>query len=367
MKRTRTFPLKPFQPRMHRGFSLVELMVGLTIGMVLVAGLSLLFANSSQSGNELEKSIRQIENGRYAVELLHDDLSLAGFYGEVPTDFLGYTTPDVCATALNSLGWDKTAPSDPKVPLPLMGLSPTEVDALPATCVANHKAGTVAFAVHRLGADAVAPAAVTASAPHVQTSRCVTDPVADPFIVSATAADFTLKNLQCNATNQVRQYVSRIYYIADCNECGSDTTPTLKMAELRGTQMTVVPLAEGIENMVLEYGFDTTDPADADPATDTSKGTPDIFRTGLSGVVGARDNDWANVVAVRLHLLSRTTERSPDYNDSAKAYVLGPASSTGDNSGFKRRVYTTTVRLTNVAGLREVPPPPTPASSPSSP
>ena len=61
-----------------RGFSLVELMVGMAIGLVLVAGLSLLFANTSQSGNELNKSIRQIENGRYAMDLLHDDLMLAG-------------------------------------------------------------------------------------------------------------------------------------------------------------------------------------------------------------------------------------------------------------------------------------------------
>jgi type IV pilus assembly protein PilW len=352
------------QRQRQRGFSLVELMVGLAIGLVLVAGLALLFANSSQSGNELEKSIRQIENGRYAEELLHDDLALAGFYGEVPADFLGYTTPDVCATALPDLGWDKTVPSDPKVPLPLMGLTAAQAQALPATCITNHKAGTIAFAIHRLGADLVAPAAKVANAPYVQTSRCVTDPVADPFLVSATSGDFTLRNLQCNGINPVRQYVSRIYYIADCNECGSDTTPTLKMAELRGTQMVTVPLAEGIENLVLEYGFDTTDPADADPATDASKGGPDVFRPGLSGVVGARDNDWANVVAVRLHLLSRTTEKSPGYSDSGKTYVMGPSSISGDGSGFKRRVYTTTVRLTNVAGLREVSPPATPASSP---
>lgn len=348
----------------NHGFSLVELMVGLAIGLVLVAGLSLLFANTSRSGNELEKSVRQIENGRYAVELLHDDIALAGFYGEVPTDFLGYTVPDVCATALVNLGWDKTTPSDPKVPVPIIGLTATELDALPTSCLTNHKAGTVGFAIHRLGADLVAPAAMAASTPYVQTSRCVTDPVADPFVVSSSAAAFTLKDLQCSGTNPVRSYVSRIYYIASCNECGTDQTPTLKVAELRGTQMVTLPLAEGIENMVLEYGFDTTDPADLTATADASKGSPDIFRTTLSGVPSTRDNDWSNVVAVRLHLLSITTEKSSDFSDSGKTYVLGPVSVAGDGSGFKRRVYTTTVRLTNVAGLREVTPSAPSASSP---
>lgn len=341
--------------RRHRGFSLVELMVGLTIGLILVAGLSVLFANTSHSGNELEKSIRQIENGRYAMEVLHDDLTLAGYYGEVPGNYISYSSPSVCATALADLGWDKTMPADPKVPQPLRGLAAAEVDALPTTCISNHRAGTPAFALHRLGADAVAPATVTAGVPHVQTSRCNSDPVADPFVVSGTAADFTLRNFPCSGANTVRPYVSRIYYVADCNECGSDTTPTLKMAELRGTQMVTVPLAEGIENMVLEYGFDTTDPADADPATNPGKGRPDVFRTTLSGTVGARDNDWGNVVAVRVHLLSRTTERTQGFSDASKTYVLGPTSVSGDSSGFKRRVYTSTARLINVAGTREVP------------
>lgn len=338
------------------GFSLVELMVGLAIGMILVAGLSLLFANTSRSGSELEKSIRQIENGRYAVELLHDDLELAGYYGEVPGAVLSYSDPSVCATALSDLGWDKTTPSDPKVPLPVKGLSATELAALPTDCINNYRTGTVAFATHRLGADALAPPSIPASTPYVQTSRCNTDPVADPFIFSSTSTAFTLKNFSCSGSNAVRPYVSRIYYIANCNECGSDTTPTLKMAELRGTQMVSVPLAEGIENMVFEYGFDTTDPADPDPATNASKGSPDVFRTTLSGTAGARDNDWANVVAVRLHLLSRTTESTAGYSDSDKTYVLGPVSIAGNNSGFKRRVYTATVRLNNVAGPREVPP-----------
>lgn len=347
----------------QRGFSLMELMVGLTIGMVLVAGLALLFANSSRSGNELDKSIRQIENGRYAIELLHDELTLAGFYGEVPGDLTSYSSPNVCATALADLGWDKTNPSAPRLPQPVRGLTATEAAALPTTCIPNYKAGTVAFAVHRLGTEAVTPAAAaSASAPHVQTSRCYSDPAADPFIIQAgNAATFTLQNFACNAANAVRPYVSRVYYIASCNECGTggDTTPTLKMADLRGTAMTTVPLAEGIEQMALEYGFDTTDPASA-TASAADLGRPDVFRTGLSGTAGARDNDWGNVVAVRLHLLSRTLEPSAGYNDSGKTYTLGPTSLSGDTTGFKRRVYTTTARLINVAGPREVPIPSTP-------
>lgn len=352
----------PLRRASARGFSLVELMVGMAVGLVLIAGLSLLFANTSQSGNELEKSIRQIENGRYAVELLHEDLMLAGFYGEVPSDNLTLSSADLCATGPTALGWDTSIPSTPKAPLPVVGLTDSEASAL--ACLPNRLAGTRAVAVHRLDTDIVAPASITTTdVVYVQTSRCISDPSSSPFVASPDPSTLILREKDCATQSSARKYISRIYYVASCNECGADTVPTLKMAELRGNAMSVIPLAEGIENMVLEYGFDTTDPLDPDPATNASKGLPELFLTGLSGTAGARDNDWANVVAMRIHLLSRTTERSRGYDDAGKTYALGPISINGDTTGFKRRVYTSTVRIINVAGRRETPPPIPPASS----
>lgn len=344
-----------------RGFSLVELMVGMAIGLVLVAGLSLLFANTSQSGNELNKSIRQIENGRYAVELLREDLALAGFYGEVPADALISPDPDLCATDAASLGWDAT-PGAPKAPLPIEGLTDSKASAL--GCLPNRLAGTRAFAVRRLDTDLVAPASITTpDKVYIQTSRCYSVPPEPPFVASPDGSTLTLREKNCATLNSARAYISRIYYIASCNECGADTVPTLKMVELRGSAWVPVPLAEGIENMVLEYGFDTTDPLDTTASANDSKGVPDIFRTDLNPDTTAADGKWANVVAVRLHLLSRTTERTNGYSDANKTYALGPVNINGDTTGFKRRVYTSTVRIINVAGQRETPPPVPPASS----
>lgn len=345
----------------QQGFSMVELLVGIAVGLVLVAGLSLLFANTSQSGNELDKSIRQIENGRLAMEILGDDLALAGFYGEIPTENLTYTTPvslatELCSAALASQGWDASTPTALKAPLPVMGLTAAQAATLP--CLANYRANTPAVVVHRLSSDAVAPAAISSNTAYVQTSRCTGDPVATQFVFSATSANFTLRNIQCNAVNPVRLYVSRIYYIASCNECGFDTTPTLKMLELRGNALTVVPLVEGIEDIVFEYGFDTTDPADASATAAAGKGAPDIFRTTINTVdATARDADWGNVVAVRMHLLSRSVERSAGFNDGGRTYALGLGGTRGPfTDGFKRRAYTTTIRINNIAGQREVPP-----------
>jgi len=331
--------------RLGRGFSLIELMVAIAIGLVLVAGLVTLFANSSGTTNEIEKSMRQIENGRYAAELLSENISIAGYYGELTTEGVLLTSPAACATASNLLGWDNGLSASPVVatePLPVTGLS--AVDAAALACLANHKSGTAGLVLRHLDTAFVTPGTATNGNVYLQSSRCATDPVATRFIVSTTSADFTLKDINCIAINKVQRYITRLYYIATCNECGVDTIPTLKRIELQGGQMVVSPLVEGIEDMAYDYGFDTN-----------NNGMPDIYRTGLSGTAGAQDNDWKNVVGIRFHLLSRTTEPSADFTDS-KSYALGLSGTRGPfNDHYKRRAYTVTTRLNNLAGLRETP------------
>src|SRR4029077_20013538 len=70
-------------PVRHGGFSLVELMIALTLAGILLLGLSVFFVSSSRSFSEAERVSRQIENGRYAASLLAEDIRHAGFYGEV--------------------------------------------------------------------------------------------------------------------------------------------------------------------------------------------------------------------------------------------------------------------------------------------
>src|SRR5205085_10975595 len=99
----------------------------------------------------------------------------------------------------------------------------------------------------------------------------------------------------------------RTYYVADCDECGSDTIPTLKRAELSGAQIVVTPLVEGIESLQLEYGFD----GDGD-------GNPDRWLEAPDAALGAAFGDWSNVLAVRLYALVRAGDAQAGYVDATK-------------------------------------------------
>lgn len=319
------------------GLTLVELMIGMTLSLFIAAALGTLVMNMSRAHTELDRSSRQIENGRYAIDLLSEEIKMAGYFGDARQSTAVFNSPaDPCATNIAGLGWAATPIT---LPDPLEGRTGT--GDVP-TCVTSHVDDTAVLLLRRLSTTTIAATAVTTNDAFVQTSQCFEDPYSPPLVISDIAGDFILKNLSCGAINPVRRYVNRIYYVAPCSDCARDQIPTLKRLELTSGAFVETPLAEGIEEIQYEFGFDTND-----------DGTPDEFLTERSGVAGAKDDDWANVTAVRIWLISRSSEVTPGYTDT-KTYDLGAFGSRGPyNDQFKRRVYTTLVRLNNPAGWRE--------------
>ncbi|MBC5781661.1 PilW family protein [Ramlibacter sp. USB13] len=339
----------PRTRRRQGGFSIIELMVGVTLGLMLVAGLALLFANSSQSSAEHEKSLRQIENGRYAVDLLTEDLSVAGYFGEAVAEGLAATVSPCSASAAVAADLEaKRAATPATLPFGVQGLTPEEAAAL--GCLDHHLAGTPAIVVRRLATAAVPVASMEAGHVYLQASNNPADLNAT-YLAATDAASLVLKDMD-GTVNKVRRYVSRVYYVSSCSDCAVDTIPTLKRLELQGGGVVAAPLAEGIERIGFDYGFDTD-----------ANGVPDSW-IGLNGAgasaaaTAAAAKGWENAVAVRVYLVARTTEPSPAFND-ARTYEIGldgdatPVVAGPFNDAFKRRAYVTTARLNSIAGLRE--------------
>lgn len=335
----RRFPLRAHAAQ--RGVSLIELMIAMTLGLIVASVVTGFFGPASSHRRELESVARLHDNAAYAAELLSDELRAAGYYGELRQTGLTWQTPSPCATTLATLGW--ATPGN--VPVPVIGIDKSEGTP---TCVSDRRAGTDIVTLRRADVAAVAAASVSSGA-YLQTSKCLTDASTTPFVLSATGSDFVLRNRDCTTAAQARRFLVRSYYIRCPNSCAAGNRPTLTRAELTTNSsgnLTIVetPLVDGIENLQLEYGFDTN-----------NDGMPDIFRTKLSGTAGAADNDWSNVVAVRFYLIARADAPTANYADS-KWFVLGVEgiqSAAGD--GYKRHLHTAVVRIVNPSSYRETP------------
>src|SRR5690606_15791490 len=67
--------------RYARGLSLVELMVAMLLGLILIAGVLQIFLGNRQA-QRMEQAISRVEeNGRIAMDLITQDLRVAGYYG----------------------------------------------------------------------------------------------------------------------------------------------------------------------------------------------------------------------------------------------------------------------------------------------
>lgn len=332
------------------GFSLVELMVAIAIGLLIIAGLAGVFVNTNATQSEIEKSNRQIENGRFAVQLLTDDLRMAGFYGEFnPTELDSPATlPDICATA----------PADLIAALPLHVQGIDNEGGL--ACLPGIRAGTDILVVRRTetciagsgGCDAV-----DAALPYFQASMCnnVTElgspTVTDRFTLALGTSGTARHKRDCTTGADRRRFRVHIYFIAE-SDTGTDGRPTLKRAELGAGGFSVVPLVEGIENLQVEYGMDTN-----------NDGSPDVYHPAPGSYDGCSGStcidNWRNVVAVKTWLLARNNQPTPGYSD-AKKYVLGTDAEGEENAvgplgdSYKRHAYEALIRLINPSGRREL-------------
>ncbi len=356
----------------QRGFSLIELMVAITISLLILAAVLRLFLDISRTNDELAKTNAQIENGRFAIQLLQRDLMHAGFWDgyihpfDDPISSSSAPPPDTVPAPCQAFStWDQAYRDS------LIGIPAQVYSGVPAGCagVVTSKRANTDVLVTRHAETCVAGtpgcSADVTNALYVQVSRCIDD--LTRYIVGQTGtASFNLRQRDCaaNPIANKRKFISHIYYVQDGD------IPTLVRSSLDLNSSTVQfnapqALIEGVEALRIELGidnFNATEGAAVDYAAGIrGDGAPNTY---IHCGAGCSADDLVNAVSAQIYVLVRSTRPTPGYSD-AKTYQLGGQTLGPFNDNFKRHVFSTNVRFNNVSGRREVPagmPPGTPPS-----
>jgi type IV pilus assembly protein PilW len=439
-------------PHRARGFTLIELMVSVTLGMLIVIALVMLLANVSRNNSELSSSSRSIESGRFTLQILAADVSHAGYWGGFLPQFddlsLATTSspndvpdgmPDPC---LGFAGWTDTA-TNPNYMNNLIGV-PVQGWTLPydsgvaaqasvycSSVVANPYATAAVtndvLVVRHLepcqvgtGSDDCADTRAAAS-PHayMQVSHCSRD--TSSYVLGTSG--FTLHSgtsAQCptdtsvalpgTGTAPIRRFSSSIYYVrnyattAPVGSTPGDGVPTLVRSRFgvsatgtSGNAPSFQPaqaLVENVEGFRVEYALDTISKSGVDLTSAVSpnrmmdpvnwlstttlttpqnrgNGLPDIYVhcaqasgavvcTNVATGATVANKEMMHAVAVKIYALVRGEKTSNGYVDTKKYCLASSCSVAADymgpfNDGYKRHLFTQTIRLTNISGRREVP------------
>ena len=377
-----------------RGFTLVELMIALLIGLIISIGVVQIFS-ATRATYQLDESLaRAQENGRFALEFLSQDIRHAGYAG---------CKRDTTVTIFNTLATPTTAG------LPLMGVSGAEYIAQAtgindtyslAPTPANTASGwspaltgvtgamTGAMTGALPGTDVIAlqrmvPNSWTLVAPFVTPDNVFLHPnfvnrvepndvlmVADcrnaaVFKVTAITLAGMISHTVGPTTNRCGRWEANlagsgnaataactdvfaydpvsttafgkletvVYFVANDNN-----RPTLFRRVIQPTGVPDLPtaLVEGVENFQVLYGVDDGLPAD---------GAADRYVTA-NGVA-----DFSKVVSVQIGLLVYGVNATGTANDTAfdtdTHNVAGTNIVPAVNSTRKRRVFNTTIQLRN--------------------
>jgi len=353
--------MKPFKhsAETNRGFSLVELMVALTLGLIILSAVSMLFVSSKKTYTSQDRQARLQENSRFAMHFIIKDLRLTGYYGCVDE-----INPDTVNVTLNNpTGFVNN------VQIPLEGLNNATVTWYPSgdtTLPPGILPGTDAVTVR--SADASSSIYVDSEMPNSSAELKVNSvagvSVGDIIMVSdcASADVMQLTNVQTaslhlqhnaggasppgNSTQKlskayspstdgqgtrVMKFTTKQYFIA----MGASGNPALFRKD---NNAAAVELVDGVENMQILYGKDT----DGDKV-------PNIYlAAGAAGLQSAAD--WSGVVSVRIGILARTVSDKDTDVDTASYDVDGTGLNnfTAPGDHHKRRVFQAVVHLRNL-------------------
>lgn len=325
-------------PTKHKGMTIVELMVALTIGLLITAAITSLFISMRKSYKQNDSIARMQENARFAMELITQDLRHAGFFGnEADPMFIDTTRALAAATTSDDCGG--TIAGGAKgiynfaSPVFLLNYG-NNLTSDPATITVTVNGTSIpvyseCVAASDLNSNGSSVLLVKRSATTEPTSI-----VGDVVYTRATGNASQLYH-QANNTTLIGgtnlEYQPHVYYI--------DNDSTLQRKYLKystGNAPVLVnePLAEGIDAFHIEFGIDAD-----------RNGTPEYYYTPAAG--SASDATIDNVVSATVYVLARTTEPDRDHLDE-KTYRLGSMNVGPKNDQFHRRVYSASTSLKNI-------------------
>lgn len=306
------------------GFTLLELMVSMGIGLFLISGVFYVYLNSSQSQKSVETEVKLIDNARFALQTISFDLKHAGIYGALNHVARDKIDTDSIANFINISGQCGGVDSGWVVDVenPLFSTNDTNLyssDCIPSSEYATGDVLEVRY-VERID----------------QANTLFSDVLYINSDVSS--GEFFLGSgspITSRPLGENYKSVAKAYYISSYTDVPADGIPSLRMVSLQpGPVVTETLLLSGVSDLQMKFGL-TADKASAESTSIVTWQEPTV------------DLDWKRVVAAKIWLVMQSTQATYDI-DTSTTLNVGGVNVSFPNDGFRRVMVSTSVQLRNM-------------------
>ena len=334
------------------GFSILEIFISLTIGLVLVGGVLSVFVGMRTTTAETSSYGEMAENGRFAISILSEDIAKVSFFGRLnaPLDFsVLRATPTAADISTDCTGAgvnNATFPVAAGQFRTLWGDNLTSASAM--GCISDAKSNSDLIQLKRTIAAPIAVPDPAAAVGDADRFYLLTNTNAGEIFAGNTVPT----NIATIEDAQIWQYQHHIYYVAEETQ-GTNKVPVLKHGRLTANGIDFDVLVDGIEAIRFMYGIDTDVDADT---TDYFLGDGDGIVDTFIAAEDMTENIWSNnnsrILAIKIYVLARDILPDPNYTNN-NTYILGNNNAgeikiEGGGDNYRRLLFTSTVSLDNV-------------------
>lgn len=324
-----------------QGYTLIELMIAMSLGLLMGVAIITVFLEARHSFDRDESIQRMQDDARQAIRDLTNDVSMAGYWADLLLP--AAIVPDATLTV--------AASPDPCGPASAAGVEwiyqtvePGTTQSVAVLAVDNATGATANAAFSCIAAGEIVPGTDVISVKRVAGTGLGGAPAADTVYLRSNGTLGLLYKapLGAPAVNVPPpftdwEYRPSIYYVRNYAVTAGDGIPTLCRKVLvfgSPPTMTTECLAQGIENLQIEYGLDST----GDGRPDVYIPNPDLAQLQMA-------------VSAQIYVLARSADRDLRY-DNEKTYSISNAPAYTPADDFYRRVFTVTVNMRNLRALR---------------
>lgn len=345
----------PSSRQAQKGMSLMELMIGMLLGLIVTAGAIAIYLATARSYTQVEQMAQLTENTRFVEQLMSNALRHVGFMGEIKASAITlHSSVGAMDGAANCASDTRAAPL--RFDNSFFAVVANEGSTTPDIgCIDDAYGDSEVLIVKSAVPFPISDGPRSGESDVAEHNNGELDypyaPVAGKLYVLTNLANGTLFDSDAASKPSIQsggdypdgtawEYRYEVYYIRDPNDANDPRLSRITMRQNGGGAMELITqdLIHGVEDMRLRLGVDRS-----------GDGEVDTYATVAQAELA---NDWGSIVSIEMALLVSSEEEDVNFKDDKTYNLVGYEVEVPDaRKGFRRLVTQTSVSLRNVKFL----------------